>query len=172
VFFIIVGKGQPLKMVEQILAHIRFHPGAHDMPPGSNVILAEVFDDVQDEQGQAHVADGFQNEFLIPGEEILAQIIENLRKGQIHSRNNHGTEHIGIKKKAVRLIVMDELFQDLHSRFSTLPKVQLTLQSLINQIKFHQSNLIKIFERYLFINLFKRYLPLSIYLSLSIYMKK
>lgn len=50
---VIVGEGEALVLVEQVLAHVALHARAHDVPPGGDVILAEKAHHIHREQSEA-----------------------------------------------------------------------------------------------------------------------
>lgn len=78
------------------------------MPPGSNKVLAKIPDDIENQEPKAHKGNGFQDDPAVPGKEILAQVVEDLRKRQIHQGYNQGTKQVRIKEKTVRLIILPE----------------------------------------------------------------
>jgi len=108
IVFVIIGKREPLEMAKEVLAHIGFHSGAHDMPPVGNKILAKISEYIKGQQKEPGIADGLHNDLFALGEKVFAQIIEDLGEGKVHSRDDYGTEHIRIKKKAIRFIVAGE----------------------------------------------------------------
>lgn len=105
---IVVGKRQPLKLGEQVAAHVRLHVGAHDVPPAGDEELAARAQSVQRHKQQQDKPQAAENALGRLQEELLREEVQKLREGQIDARQHHRAGQIGEEQSLVGPVVRNE----------------------------------------------------------------
>ena len=110
VVFIIIGKGQPFVVIEQILSHIALHIGTHHVPLVGDVIFADRLQEIEPQEGGKKQSQDPVDGFRTAGEPLVGGGPQNLRIDQIHRADDRGAEQIKIEYFFVRLIISGKLF--------------------------------------------------------------
>ena len=87
--------------VKQVLAHAALHAGAHDVAPKDHEVAAGKAHQVHDDKTGAHKAQRGENLVGPLREKPLGHVAQNLRKGQVNTRNRKRAD--GVQDKQVRL---------------------------------------------------------------------
>ncbi len=122
---VVVGEGQLLIVIEQLLPHIPLHLRPHHMSLASDIIPAQCLNNVCYKKHDGKKRKGVHD--LIPGslEQRPRQIPERLWKSEVDQADDHRTEQVKIKHATVRLIVRDKFAKVPHIRF--LPRLFLSV---------------------------------------------
>ena len=104
VVFIIIGEGQLLEFLKQILTHIPFHLRAQNMPLRGDIIAAGRFDQIHDHHAGDNPAQTGSDHFCRVEEEVLNTVSEDQGIGNINEGDNHRTQHVKIESLSIRLI--------------------------------------------------------------------
>ena len=100
-----VAEAKPLILVEKVLAHLRFHAGAHDMALGRHEIAACATNEVHDYEPNGNHADRCHNRMLPLGEKTVGERAQNHRKRKVNTCDNKRANGIGNEKMLLRAIV-------------------------------------------------------------------
>ena len=101
-------------MVEELLAHIPLHVGAHHVSLVADIVLAQGLYRIHEKQPHSDGNQSPQNRLGALPEEGPGEGAQNLGIGQIHKADDRRTDQIDVEDRLIRLVVADKFSQCIH----------------------------------------------------------